>query len=103
MDKLPEDYIEDDYKAKLMKLGGLSIPLNIFLFQEIQRLQRVIYKARFTLKQLQLAIKGEVVMTDELQETLDSIFDATHTHTHTHTHARECWQNNMRENAGRTA
>ena len=35
LERLPEDYKEDDYKAKLNKLGGLAIPLNIFLFQEV--------------------------------------------------------------------
>lgn len=35
LERLPEDYVEDDYKAKLQKLGGLAIPLNIFLFQVI--------------------------------------------------------------------
>ena len=74
--RLPEDYEEDDYKAKIRKLGGMTIPMNIFLFQEIQRFQNVISKVRSTLTQLQLAIKGEVVMTAELQETLDSMFDA---------------------------
>ena len=74
--RLPEDYEEDAYKAKIRKLGGMTIPMNIFLFQEIQRFQNVISKVRFTLTQLQLAIKGEVVMTAELQETLDSMFDA---------------------------
>merc|ERR1711988_757928 len=39
LERVPEDYVEDDYKQKIQKLGGLSIPLNIFLFQEIQRLQ----------------------------------------------------------------
>jgi len=77
LEKLPEDYVIDDYKVKIdKKLGGMGIPLNIFLFQELQRLQNVIAKVRFTLAQLQLAIKGEVVMTPELQETLDSMFDA---------------------------
>ena len=74
--RLPEDYEEDEYKTKIRKLGGMTIPMNIFLFQEIQRFQNVISKVRFTLTQLQLAIKGEVVMTAELQETLDSMFDA---------------------------
>ncbi|KAL7543927.1 hypothetical protein ACHAXR_013293, partial [Thalassiosira sp. AJA248-18] len=74
--RLPENYEEDEYKAKIRKLGGMAIPMNIFLFQEIQRFQNVISKVRFTLTQLQLAIKGEVVMTAELQETLDSMFDA---------------------------
>ncbi|OQS07437.1 dynein heavy chain [Thraustotheca clavata] len=75
-DRLPEDYIEDDYKAKIQRLGGLTIPLNIFLYQEIQRLQRVISKVRTMLSQLQMAIRGEVVMTEELSGTLDAIFDA---------------------------
>jgi dynein heavy chain len=76
LSRMPEDYEEDEYKAKIKKLGGMTIPMNIFLFQEIQRFQNVISKVRFTLTQLQLAIKGEVVMTAELQETLDSMFDA---------------------------
>lgn len=74
--RLPDDYVEDDYKSKIRKFGGMSVPMNIFLYQEIQRLQAVFTKIRFTMTQLQLAIKGEVVMTAELQETLDSIFDA---------------------------
>jgi dynein heavy chain len=76
LERLPADYVEEDYKAKIQKLGGLDKPLNIFLFQEIQRLQAVIGKVRFILKQLQLAINGEVVMTDEFQESLDKIADA---------------------------
>ncbi len=74
--RLPQDYVEEEYKSKIKKLGGMNVPMNIFLFQEIQRLQNVIGKVRFILKQLQLAIKGEVVMTAELQETIDSMFDA---------------------------
>merc|ERR1712159_269435 len=57
-------------------LGGLSVPLNMFLFQEIQRLQKVIAKVRFVLTQMQGAINGEVVMTAEFQQALDSIYDA---------------------------
>ncbi|CAM9270057.1 unnamed protein product, partial [Laminaria digitata] len=50
----------------------------VFLFtkQEIQRLQRVVAKVRFILTQLQQAVKGEVVMTEELQETLYAVYDA---------------------------
>jgi dynein heavy chain len=81
LNRLPDDYIEDDYRVKIKKLGGMAVPMNIFLFQEIQRLQDVIGKVRFTLQQLQLAINGEVVMTAELQDILDSIFDAKVPHT----------------------
>lgn len=79
--RLPENYVEDDYKVKIRKLGGMAVPMNIFLYQEIQRLQNVIQKVRFTLEQMQLAINGEVVMTSELQDILDSIFDAKVPHT----------------------
>jgi dynein heavy chain len=85
LDRLPEDYNVDDYKAKIKKLGGLTVPLNIFLFQEIQRLQNVIGKVRFMLTQMQMAIRGEVVMTDELQGALDSIAEAKVPHTWTFT------------------
>jgi len=76
LDKMPEDYVEEEYKIKINKLGGLAIPLNIFLFQEIQRLQNVIAKVTFILKQIRLAINGEVVMTEELQSCIDAIYDA---------------------------
>jgi dynein heavy chain len=81
LSRLPQSYLEDDYIAKIKKLGGMTVPMNIFLYQEIQRLQYVIQKARFTLEQLQLAINGEVIMTSELQDILDSIFDAKVPHT----------------------
>lgn len=74
--RMPEQYNEDEYKLKINKLGGLSIPLNIFLYQEIQRLQAVLYKVTFELQQLRMAIGGEVVMSDLLQSALSAIFDA---------------------------
>ena len=73
--RLPEDYVEDAYRASINGIGGLGAPLNIFLYQEIQRLQRVIGKVRLQLTQLQLAIRGEVVMTDALQAALDALSD----------------------------
>ena len=36
----------------------------------------MVAKVRFILTQLQQAVKGEVVMTEELQETLYAIYDA---------------------------
>jgi dynein heavy chain len=61
---------------KIEKLGEMTIPMNIFLLQEIKRFQNAISKVSHTLTQLQLAIKGDVVMTVELQETWKSMFDA---------------------------
>jgi dynein heavy chain len=74
--RMPEHYVEEEYKVKINKLGGLAVPLNIFLYQEIQRLQAVLGKVTFMLQQLKLAINGEVVMTEALQQCLDAMFDA---------------------------
>jgi len=75
--RMPEQYVEEEYKSRIVnRLGGLSIPLNIYLYQEIQRLQAVIAKVSFMLKQLRLAINGEVVMSEELSACLDAISDA---------------------------
>lgn len=76
LDKLPANYVEDEVKARIEKLGGLEQPLNIFLFQEIQRLQRVIQRVRDTCTVLRQAIRGEVVLTSELQDTMNDMFDA---------------------------
>jgi dynein heavy chain len=74
--RMPQHYVEEEYKKLINKLGGLAVPLNIFLFQETQRLQAVLGKVTTMLTSLKLAINGEVVMTEELQLCLDSIFEA---------------------------
>ncbi len=63
--------------AAILACAHLAAGENAFKTkQEIQRLQKVIAKVRFILTQLQQAIKGEVVMTEELQETLYAVYDA---------------------------
>jgi dynein heavy chain len=42
--KLPAEFVEDDYRGRIKKMGGMSVPLNICLYQEIQRLNAVICK-----------------------------------------------------------
>jgi len=74
--RLPADYVEDEYRARIRKLGGLGEPMNIFLFQEVQRLQRVLSLVRAQLQAMQQAIRGEVVLTAELQQAMADIFDA---------------------------
>jgi len=77
VDKLPVDYVEDAYKERIVVyMGGLDVPLNIFLFQEIQRFQMVVGLVRHMLVVLQQAIRGEVVMTPELVQALNAIYDA---------------------------
>jgi dynein heavy chain len=50
-------------------------PLNTFLFHDLQRLQRIIRIVRTNLKNLSMAIDGTVVMTTDLLEDSNSVFD----------------------------
>lgn len=43
---------------------GHTAPMNIFLKQEIDRIQRVIELVRFTLSNLILAIEGIIIMNE---------------------------------------
>eukprot|EP01042_Synura_sphagnicola_P030591 gene30591-39415_t len=74
--RMPEHYIEEEFYSRIFKPNQVTPPLNIFLYQEIQRLENVISKVEFMLKQLRLAISGEVVMTEELEQCLDAISEA---------------------------
>merc|ERR1719198_633325 len=86
--KMPPDFIEEVFRAQIQKLKGppmpqglpgdkgFSAPLNIFPFQELQRLQNIIRIVRSNLKNLAMAIDGTVVMTTDLLEDLNSVFDA---------------------------
>ena len=82
--KMPPDFVEEVFRVQISKLKGpagttdkgFQAPLNIFLFQELQRLQRVISIVRSNLTNLVMAIDGTVVMTPELVEDLNMIYDA---------------------------
>ena len=62
-------------KERLVKMGHLQ-PLNIFLRQEIDRMQLVVTAVRSTLNDLKLAIDGTIVMSENLRDALDSMYDA---------------------------
>jgi len=57
------------------KVDGFTIPLNIFLYQEISRLNRTINNVKQTMQDLKQAINGEIIMTPELQNALNAVFN----------------------------
>ena len=75
LSKLPPDYIPHEVKERLVKMGILQ-PMNIFLRQEIDRMQRCITAVRTTLTDLKLAIDGTIVMNDALRDALNRMYDA---------------------------
>ncbi|XP_009878765.1 PREDICTED: dynein heavy chain 8, axonemal [Charadrius vociferus] len=75
LEKLPPDYIPHEVKARFIKMGQLN-SMNIFLRQEIDRMQKVITILRNSLNDLKLAIEGTIVMSENLRDALDNMYDA---------------------------
>jgi len=83
LSKMPPDFVEEIFRAQIQKLKGppgstdrgFGAPLNIFLFQELQRLQNIIGIVRSNLNNLAMAIDGTVVMTADLLNDLNAVFD----------------------------
>jgi len=81
--QLPPDFIEAEIEERLKMLkgprglndSGKAIPLNVFLFQELQRFQMILTIVRRTLTNMVLAIEGSIIMTPDLVEAIDSVYD----------------------------
>ena len=63
-------------RGRLQKMGALA-SMNIFLRQEIDRMQRVISLVRQTLTDLKLAIEGTIIMSEVYGNAFSSLRDTT--------------------------
>ncbi|CBY15208.1 unnamed protein product, partial [Oikopleura dioica] len=75
LSKVPDNFSPFEVKQRLQKMGRFD-PMNIFLRQEIDRLQKVISSVRITCSELRLAIDGTIIMSEQLQDALNQIYDA---------------------------
>jgi len=75
LSKLPATFKAEEIKTYLAK-AGLFKPINISLRQELDVLTEIMGKVRGTLGNLQLAIDGTIVMSDDLAAALDALANA---------------------------
>lgn len=81
--QLTYDYPTNEYKDLINKMPGpkgymekgMNVPLNIFLSQEIVRMIYILYLVRKTFTDIIDAVDGSIIMTPEIVEAIDSIFD----------------------------
>lgn len=73
LSRLPPPYDEFEVKQQLTKN---ITPMNIFLRQEIDRIQKIILLVKATLNDLLLAIEGTIIMSENLRDAFDNIYDA---------------------------
>ncbi|KAI0987912.1 hypothetical protein GJ496_006330 [Pomphorhynchus laevis] len=72
--KLPENLSELEIRKRLQIMGSIQ-PMSIFLTHEINRMQKLLNIIRQSLTDVILAIDGVIVLSDELKQTVDNIYD----------------------------
>ena len=76
LNKMPGDYIPHKVNEAIEVLGGAMLPMNIFLKQEIDRMQKILSLVRKTLLDIGMAIEGTIIMSDDLKDVFNDMFDA---------------------------
>ena len=76
LNKMPGDYIPHKVNESIEVLGGAMLPMNIFLKQEIDRMQKILSLVRKTLLDIGMAIEGTIIMSDDLKDVFNDMFDA---------------------------
>ena len=75
----PEQEIRDFIKKlpgpKGLNERGLKVPLNIFLYQEIQRMKNILDIVKQTFANIIDAVEGTIIMTPNIVEAIDSLYD----------------------------
>jgi dynein heavy chain len=80
---LPPDFNEIEIEERLKTLKGpkgitdvgKAIPLNVFLFQELQRFQMVLTIVRRTMSDMVQAIDGQIIMTPDIVDSINAVSD----------------------------
>ncbi|GAB0086567.1 Dynein heavy chain [Sergentomyia squamirostris] len=74
LQKVPALFNIVDVEEKLAEMGSLD-PMAIFLKQEINSMQYLLEVISRSLRDLQMAIDGMIVMTSSLQDTMDTLYN----------------------------
>mmetsp|Transcript_8591 Transcript_8591/g.9747 ORF Transcript_8591/g.9747 Transcript_8591/m.9747 type:complete len:395 (-) Transcript_8591:53-1237(-) len=80
---LPPDWNEVEIEERIRNMKGpkgltdigMRVPLNVFLYQEITRFQKILIQVRTTMKNIILAVDGVIIMTPDIVSAIGSIFD----------------------------
>jgi len=80
---LPDNWNEVEMYEKIRSMKGprglsdvgMRVPLNVFLFQELQRFQSILIKVRTTMKNIIAAVDGTIIMTPDIVSAIGSIYD----------------------------
>jgi len=62
-------------KEKYTGGEGCTFPLNVFYKFEVERFQNIVIIMKKTLDDIKAAIKGEIIMTDDLSEAIEALFN----------------------------